>query len=161
MTIRNGCFINNGSMAIINLFNNKIDNLIFFGRWNWRIQSWNVCAHCSVKFCLLCRWRWHKVEVLSCKRLWLMMRVNKATTSGNRGFWVIFNLKNLKKRMSILQDTSYNCLLTKNRQKNKSQFKTQVQECFRKVGPNLSLWVIYSWGGNGCARHLLQACGHP
>jgi hypothetical protein len=31
MTIRDGCLIDNEGMAIVNLFNNKIDNLIFFG----------------------------------------------------------------------------------------------------------------------------------
>ncbi len=89
----------------------------FFGRWNWCIQRWNICAHGNVKLCLLCRWRWHKVVAPSCKHLGLMMRVNKATTSGTRGLLGDFLIKKSEKDNEHIARHFYNRLLTTNRQK--------------------------------------------
>jgi hypothetical protein len=52
MKIRNGCFINNGGMVIVNLFNNKIDNLILL----WVVEL----VHPMVEH--LCTWQYQTLS---------------------------------------------------------------------------------------------------
>jgi hypothetical protein len=116
--ICNGCFINGWGMAIINLFKNKIDDLILL----WVVELVHpvvfIHAHGNIKLCHLCKWRGHKVMAVSCKWLKSMMKVNKATTSGNRGvfghwtycktFFTIVFWREIAKKKSFLTTWYYN-----------------------------------------------------